>query len=311
LAQVEHCRQLNFEDVTRFYAGKSETRRRPFPGMLDPGEFTLTNTAQGLGDCVVLTDHARSASAQGLPHSIWSPAPAFAELLPWVPWALAHQMPRWVSLASAVQSWGLGPGHMIQRAQRLFGLPVDPVPHGALSVNVARRPGRVSLHFEAGSHAAWQRGVYHPRARQLYAENRVVIREFIEAHPELTFIEFGREPVIRHERVENACGRPLRETIPLLAECEFHLGIVSGPMHVAAALGVKLIVVLNFPHPSQLMLPQLVDTGVVEGEWLYPQAVHLHQDHDSPHWPRFNRMNLERAFAGEVYPYWKREVICA
>jgi hypothetical protein len=297
--------RLGADYVRNFWRDKRPVRRLPAP-ILDPAEFTLTNTPQGLGDSILLTHHALACAEAKVPGHAYTPAPHWPVLRDFCPWLPPTHVPRFVSLCDAVASWDLGPGHNVQRCRRLFGLPAGPVlpaRRRPLFADVVPLGHRVSLHFDAGPHADWQRQHLHPRARQLYPENRVVVREFIEAHPELSFIEFGNRPTLRHDRVEDATGRPLAETIRLMAECTTHLGIVSGPMHLAAALGLRLIVVLNFPHPSQLCLPALVDTGVVESEWLYPEAMHLHQDADSPHWPRFGRASLERAFAGQVYPY--------
>lgn len=305
-------KRIGADQVRAFYKGKRKVTKRKAP-RLDPEEWTLTNTPQGLGDCVILTEHFRACSQEGKPSSAYSPAPLWPSLVKSCPWAVNLDHPRQVSLCHASNNWDLGPGHMVDRARRLFGFDPQIQPCGALSVPFVRRQkSRVALHFESGFHSIWQRSNLHPRARQLYAHHRKTLRDFMtEMGDRFTWIEFGNRRVIDHERADDATGRPLEETIPLMAECEYHLGLVSGPMHLAAALGLKVITVLNFPDPRELMLPNLVDLGVVEQEWLYPQAVHLHQDIDSPHWPLFSKQSLARAFGGDVYPYWSTDTLVA
>jgi len=91
----------------------------------------------------------------------------------------------------------------------------------------------------------------------------------------------------------------------LIGTCEYFLGIVSGPMHVAAAYSCKSVVILNFPAARKIMLPTLVDTNQIESEWLYPQNVHIHQDNAGPLVPMISAETLHKAFNGEVYPYFK------
>jgi len=75
-------------------------------------------------------------------------------------------------------------------------------------------------------------------------------------------------------------------------------------MHVAAALGIKSVVVINFPEPEKIYLPTLVSTGQVEEEWFYPQNVHLHQDGEGEQVKQATLQNFKRAFNGEIYPFW-------
>jgi len=304
---VKH-RRVDADAVRAFYRDAQPAGRMKAP-VIDPTTTTLTNTPTGLGDCVVLTDLPRAAFHAGASAKIYSPSQHFATLGRFNPWFEDRQDPVWVSLSAAVAAYQIGPGHNIQRARRLFGLPIDPVPRGCIEVErVLRVPGRVSLHFDPGPHAHWQRRHLHPRARMIYPDTMRVIRQFIAAHGDMTFIEIGPRRLLNDERVADGTGVGLEDTIRLMSECEFHLGVISGPMHVAVALGLKTIAIINFPHPGQLMLPNLVATGMVEEEWLYPQQVVLHQDHDSAHWPLFSRKSLEAAFDGGVYPYWRTDV---
>lgn len=279
---------------------------------LDPGRTTLTNGPQGLGDtAVVVSWFETGRDAMKTAHA-WMPSPTFDVLARFAGASskAATRPPCMVNLADAVARWDLGAGHMVQRAARVFGVRSNPVPDPWIEASGVRRiPGRVSLHFEAGAHAEWQRAHLHPRARQVYPETWAVLREFIAAATGHSWIEVGGRRCLPMDEVEDGTGRPLEETIRLLAECEFHLGIISGPMHLAAALGSKVIAIINFPSPKGLMLPNLVSIGVVEEEWLYPHQVVLHQEIDSPHWPKVSRRSIDDAFAGRVWPYWDRSVV--
>jgi hypothetical protein len=68
------------------------------------------------------------------------------------------------------------------------------------------------------------------------------------------------------ERVEDFTGQPIEWTIPRMAQCEYSLGIMSGPLHIVAALGLRCIAVINFPSALEICLPpkgQSSEIGVV------------------------------------------------
>jgi len=295
--------------IRKFYRRFPPRPRPPAPQNFG-GAFTLTNTPTGIGDTVILLESVQAASSEGQTVHAWSPSPFWLPLLKFIqaPMPLSRP-PLYVSLTEAVAAWDLGPGHMTQRARRLLGGEAPVLPRGWIAAPGVRRiRGRVSMHFEAGGHSAWQRANIHPRARQIYPDTWLALRKFIATRPDLTFVEVGQQRILGGDRVEDGTNRPLEETVRLMAECEYHLGVVSGPMHLAAALGSKVIAILNFPRPCQLMLPNLRSIGVVEEEWLYPHQVCLHQEEDSAHWPRLSARTLSEAIDGLVYPYWSDRV---
>ena len=269
---------------------------------LEPAHYTLTMTPQGMGDCVCLMDLERAASLAGKTAHVWSAAYPFSVVRHFNPYHRDGQTPMWISLTAAEASYDIGPGHNIQKARRIFGLPVDTVPSGCLNAGVHKDPRRVSLHFEAGVHAQTQRRTVHPRAREIYPKTFEALSCFIKAHPELRFIEVGSSPSLR-ELVPNICGVSLEETVRTMATCSLHIGITSGPYHLATALGLRTILIINFPDPWELMMPMIKNIDTIEGEWCYPQSHILHQDHDSAHWPLATADNFERAYHKEIYPY--------
>jgi hypothetical protein len=212
--------------------------------------------------------------------------------------------PFWVAADVLRRDFALGNGHLIQRIQRAFGLEPELVPRGCIHcAPVSSGKPTVALHFYPGPHAHRQRIQYHPRAREIYPETFSVIRQFVKLRNDLQFIEVGHQS----SGVENVadCTRiPLDETIRHLANCDFFLGIMSGPLHIAAALGLKLITIVNFPRAEEICLPTLKDVDIVETEWFYPQSVILHQESDGGFARRLTLESLSRAVDGDVYPYW-------
>jgi ADP-heptose:LPS heptosyltransferase len=287
--------------LMRHYSGIRTLPKLPLAE--DLSGSALGNTPHGLGDTLILTQLPTVAARQGMVRHIHSDSPHFRPLMRFNPHYIpAENRPR-VAADFLVARHDLGNGHFTQRVQRAFGLkPVDR-PAGTVHFPAARISRRVALHFEPGLHSLWQRTHVHPRARELYPESKRELQQFIFEHPEWSFIQFGGQPTPL-EGAEDATGLPLELTIEKLAECEFFVGIVSGPMHLATALGVQCVVILNFPRAHEIMLPTLKDTGRLESEWLYPQNVHLHQEDDAPLVRRFSRLNLERALQGELYPFW-------
>jgi len=300
--------KITASTIRDFYRRKSPTvrARKWFP--LDPSQISLQVTPPGLGDTVMLTDIERAAHSEGKCAYVAPNRTFFYDLMRFCPTHRNKQTPLRCCLIEAVNQSGVGPGHMIQRARRLFGLKIDAVPRGNLVVPGVRRiPGRVCLHTSAGQHAGWQRENLHPRGRTLYPDTVAAIQKLAN-RKDLTFIEVGAVRTLHHPRIEDGTGTTVQELLRLIAECEYHVGILSGPTHVAAALGLKVVSIINFPHPQELMLPNLLDTGTVEEEWLYPQQCVLHQDIDSPWWPLATLKNLEAALGGDVYPYWGTDV---
>jgi hypothetical protein len=265
---------------------------------------TLTNTGHGLGDTVILSDLPRAAAHAGAVASVYSQSPYFPVLMSLNPHFEERILPFWAAADRLCAVFDLGNGHIIQRLRRAFGYAPDPTPAGCLSPpNASPGPKRAVFHFEPGYHAVWQRRHVHPRAREVYAEHLADVQRFVLGRPDWEFFEVGSTSS-GLKKVVDATGRPLEQTIALMASCRYFVGVISGPLHVAAALGLRVVAIVNFPPPAQIVLPTLKDLGRIESEWLYPQSVILHQEGSGGTTYRFSLQNLERAFAGELYPYW-------
>lgn len=288
--------------IRAFYRQQKPAEKHP---LLDFRELALSNNPTGIGDALLLTALPRiSAEAGRYVHSFHD-TEAFRVLMRYNPWYKPYDGRPTVSADLLQTTFAMGNGHFTQRLQRAFGFHPDLRPGGVLVVpDVKRHAGKCALHFDAGAHAQWQRQHLHPRARELYAYNRGLLEDFIKRHRnDMTFCEVG-SVFSGLDSVQDCTGLPLNQSVEVLASCEWFIGIVSGPMHVANALGVKCVVIVNFPHADQIVLPTLVDISQVESEWLYPQAVHLHQDSDSPLVRSFSVRHLEAAIEGSLYPYW-------
>ena len=294
--------QIDEAAIIQYYRSVRSRSRPSLPTTIDG--MLLTNTAQGLGDTVILTSLPRAAFENGREVPIFSQSQHFSILTKYNPFYKPKITPFWASADPLVYCYNLGNGHFMQRLHRAWGLPPDLQPHGCVELPKRSTPPRgVILHFEPGSHVAWQRLHVHPRAREIYPETFAAIQHFIVTHSDMCFFEIGTRPSGLYG-VEDCTGLDLEETLFKMESCEFFLGIMSGPLHLAAALGLKIITIVNFPQASQIVLPVLIDVDVVESQWLYPQSVILHQDQDGILAKRFSYENLVRAFAGEIYPYW-------
>lgn len=286
--------------IIDFYRKSKRMRKRPLE---DFNNHTLTNTPTGLGDTMLLTSIPWLANRQGKERFIYHDSPHFSVLMQFNPYFKPLRPDAPQLAADALQrDFDMGAGHFIQRLQRAMGLYPERRPQGFL--NIEHRPvkNRFVFHFEPGRHAQWQAQHVHPKARQVYPETKAVLQQFVSAHPDFEFFEVGR-PTATLEGVE-LLNLPLDKTIEFLATCEYFVGIISGPMHMATALGLRCVVIINFPAPEKIVLPTLVDIDQVESEWFYPQNVLLHQEGEGPQVKRFSRLNLERALGGDVYPYW-------
>jgi hypothetical protein len=202
--------------------------------------------------------------------------------------------------------FNFGGGHFFQKIQKACGFEIDLRPKPDLSFAPEKqRRTRVAVNFEPGRHVEEQRKNIHPRAREVYPEHRETIQKFISDYSNTyDFIEIGANRCGWLESVENKCGLPLNESFEELAACEYFLGIHSGVMHLAAALDIKSIIILNFPSAKQLYLPSLKDYDLPDLDWLYPQNVHLHEDDEGELVKLLTYNNLDKAFHGDLYPYW-------
>lgn len=283
--------------IINFYRDQDEVPKVPVPW-----EFrfkNLTNTPKGIGDTMLLTPFANI-------RRVWSTSESFPTLMYFCP-EYRDWIPRDLICADRLQKrYAMGNGHLIQRLHRVFGLEPPLKPKGSLEVKgVDRVKNRVAINLLPGhAHVSWQRRYIHPRAREVYDETVKGLQGFVRDHGGYHWCEIGSKRSNWINEAQDKTGIGLFETIRFLATCEYYVGVISGPMHIAAALDVKCIVIINFPDANRIFLPTLKDIPQVEQEWFLPQAVHLHQESDGPLVKRFSVDNLAKAFDGGIYPYF-------
>ena len=294
-------RRIDESEIIAHYSQLNARAKPSLPGALD--SMTLATSAFGIGDAVILSDLPRTANRNGRFASVFSPSKHFRTLMNFNPYYKPGLTPFCAISDVLYHSFDLGNGHLIQRLQRAYGLPIDLQPHGCVEVRERTTLSRIALHFEAGSHADWQRQHIRPDARILSSPSKAAIEALIVARPDFEFVELGsRSSGIRG--AIDCTGLPLNESIEVLSSAKYFIGIMSGPMHLAAALNIRLICITNFPPPELICLPTLKDIDQVESEWFYPQSVILHQDGDGTFVKQISADNLQRALDGDLYPYW-------
>lgn len=192
------------------------------------------------------------------------------------------------SLEVADFDWG--GGHCTQRLQRALGTEASLVPGGKIRLShKAKERGRVFVHLTTSTD--WKRIVLN----SLDEISISTVNSFFKSNPSLT-------PIYCENNLS------LAEMVGEMESCEFFLGIDSGPMHLAAALKIKSIIIIN-DLAGRIHLPCLRECRVPNTEWLYPQNVHLNMSGENQLVPRLNFKNLASAFLGKVYPYWSEEYL--
>ena len=181
-------------------------------------------------------------------------------------------------------------GHCIQRIQKSLGLNVEKKPKGFINYDITKRiPNKVFIHLK--NNTDWKRDI--PNSLSEVEINRVV--NFFNSHD-------GFLPFYFNNNLE------INELISEMETCEFFLGIDSGPMHLAAAMDIKSIVIINDPK-MLIWLPKIKECELPNAEWLYPQNVHLNRNGETELIPKFSEKNILNAINGTIYPYWSEEYL--
>lgn len=285
---------------------------RPLPPMV-VSEMIATLTARGLGDCLMLTDLPYAACKEQRTAHVWTTAPHFLDVMKFHPTTKFENTdqgvvnPFLVDILRLNECYDLGNGHQLQRLRRAWRLKIDHHPQPAMKRTREVVKNRVILHFEPSvRNVEWQRQFWHPRMREVYPENLKTLEKFIRSRQDLEFIEVGSNPKGLKGSTYVTCDT-IKELIELVQTADWFIGIMSGPIHLAASYGVRSIVIVNYPKAERIVLPCLKWTGTPEEEWMYPQNVHLHQEGDTPLCPRFSLSSLKAAFSGDVYPFWSSD----
>ena len=188
----------------------------------------------------------------------------------------------------AQNDWG--GSHAIQRFQKSLGLPIEIKPKGKINYNSALKiKNKVFINLQ--NNTDWKRVI----PNSLDTEQIQIIQDFFIFNTNFLPYYYNNDLTIN-------------EIIEVMETCEYFLGIDSGPMHIAAALDLKSIIIIN--DPNQLVyLPKIKECELPNSEWLYPQNVHLNRNGQTELIPKFFNQTLLDAFEGKVYPYWSEEYL--
>lgn len=207
---------------------------------------------------------------------------------------------------------GSGNGHIIQGVQRALNLNVEIKPKGYLFVDENQKNIKPYLKIgiclstnNSGSFLI-DKGFKNPRT--LNENTLSIINKFINCTKH-EFIQFGDIDILKNNNVRNKVNYSIEESIKELSTCDYYIGLNSGFMHIAAALDIKSIILVNVPDPIDLYLPILKNVAVYDLNWLYPQNVHLHEYGENDIVKQINFDNLLRAIDGELYPFWKNDCL--
>ena len=233
----------------------------------------ITNSANGLGDAVILNNLSESKH-------INSSFAAFDELQQFNDKYKKQESGSFFDIDSSdYNNYDWDGGHCIQRLEKAFLSKNSAIPKPYISKKYNPVKNKVLLHLKG-------------KTASLDESLQKSIFEFL-----------------------NICGydvafwndKSLSESIELMSSCEYFVGVNSGPMHIAAGLGVKSVVILDRKDSNNIYLPKIAEADIPESEWLYPQNVHLSINNDNELIEKFSLANLKRALNGNLYPYFSLE----
>ena len=294
------------ETLRDYYRQERVTPLQPIPGcfLSNRDLFGVTSCSKGLGDTVMLMDLPRAAFQSHRRIQVYSNAECFGDLAALNPFFRFDPSKQYrtsgfvIDAPAFVRQYDCGAGHMLQRLRRVFGFPVDPIPRAFIKSELGPQTGRVAVHIDPGKSSIWQQA-YLKRTRHLLPECVDALDKLESLRKDLEFRHITRD----------VCPN-VDTLVTELAGCEYFIGINSGPMHIATALGLKVICILSYPDPEHVMLPVLKDFCTHDAEFLAPQNVHLHQYPSSnPLCPSFTLRTLNEALDGKVYPYWDNSLV--
>jgi len=233
----------------------------------------IDNSPTGLGDAVILTSLLPDKN-------IKAGFKDFETLASYADYNFTNQSSYFNIDAFDWNLFNWGGGHCTQRLQKAFLGKCDLVPKPKLKIKSAPIKNKIGFHFES----------YKRKETALSKEMQVEILDF--------FLQNN------FSIYDCSCALNLNELLNNLATCEFFVGIDSGPMHLAAALDIKSIIILSYPSSKDIYLPRLADVSIPNSEWLYPQNVHLSVDYQNELVKNFSISNLKKALEGNLYPYF-------
>lgn len=271
----------------------------------DSQELNLTTLNIGLGDAVILTALTKSKNKK---LNIFSPNKHWQSICKFNSFLNKEQTCNEYIRTELLEFFNIGNGHLAQRLQKAVGIDVDVKPKPYIYSYSKRNKKKIGLHFSTGISAFDLLAKGFNKPRQLTEESKKIILDFI-LKSDYEFYEFGGKRNFHLENVKDCTSLNIEDSINKLNECEYFIGLNSGFMNLAAGLSIKSIIIVNVPNVNNLYLPVLVDCGIEDTNWLYPQNVHLFQNAENQLVPRLSVENIEKAINGEVYPFWEENYL--
>lgn len=294
------------DKIISFYKNTNLVKSQPKPPkeLLQNNDYTLFNYNAGIGDALVLYLFNKREENYKNINVNFNPD-VNQELKKYNPYiasiysSFLKNNNLWVCVLQA--DYDCGGGHFIQKLRRSLGFDFQIKPKPILNSNIQTVKDKVVFTFDRGK--VIQNHI-HNQPRILYPESKKIIQEFINNNlNKYSFIEVGRT-FSGLENVENKTNLGIEKTTEEIASCEYFCGMHNGLMHIAAAFDKKSIIIINFPSAKNLYLPAIKELTIHDQDWLYPQNVHLHQDEDGELVKQLSLKNIEKAFNGEIYPFW-------
>jgi hypothetical protein len=191
---------------------------------------------------------------------------------------------------SELSLYNWGGGHCIQRLQKSLGLNVEKKPKPKITYDPKKKiSGKVFVHLS--NNTDWKRNI----PNSLEDENIEEVNNFFLLNGEYHPYYFNNDLNID-------------DLISIMETCEYFLGIDSGPMHLAAAMDVKSVIIINDPQ-RLIYLPKIKECELPNAEWLYPQNVHLNRCGETELVPILSADNILKSISGLVYPYWSEKFL--
>lgn len=230
----------------------------------------ITNSANGLGDTIILNNLCEFKFINS----------SFSDFNTLIKYNNKYKTPNTEDFFdinnSGYNDFDWGGGHCIQRLEQAFIGKKSKIPKPYISKQYAPIKNRILIHLDGKTN---------------HLDNQI-------KNKIINFLEKNNYTLCYWNE------KDLEESIELASSCEYFIGVNSGPMHVAAAFGIKSIVILNREDSNKIYLPKLSELDIPESEWLYPQNIHLSIANDNELIEKFTLENLRRALAGNLYPYF-------
>lgn len=238
----------------------------------------IANNVSGLGDAIILSNLTEFKKIKSL-------FPEFKQLMGFNQYYEEAEATDFFDINSSDwSSFDWGGGHCIQRLEAAFLGKRSDIPKPYINKTYNPISHKVALHFKTTSAAN--------------SVNNIDENIVAEIKKYLKLIDFK---VVDCSEIDN-----VTDLVNELSTCEFFIGIDSGPMHVAAALGLKSVILLNREDSDKIYLPKMAEADIPNSEWLYPQNVHLSLKNRNPLIEKFSIQNLARALNGWLYPYFSK-----